>query len=537
MNKIDTIELNFNVNETQMNIEVLKGNLDDVTSSFNDEFFLDDKPGVYCFYDDKRIYIGESAQPLRRLTQHIKSRKFKHSYESLVFRSDKFNKSAIYDIETELIQYLSTENKYKLINERISQDSHNYFMKESYEVAIEKVWEFLISEGVGKYKIPEIEIDDKYRLSPFKALNSDQANSIDLSINANAHITLIKGYPGTGKSIVASRLFYELVKDKKVALTAGTQEMVKSFKNGLKIYKKENGSKIKKPLEIIKEDIQYDFIIVDEAHRLYRKSSKVMPDTVRHLQENESELDLLIKKCNKIIILYDHNQKVHDKDFHFDESIIKDKQIILLREQMRMNHGANFMDYVIRTFHGFKTIYKQTKNYDVRVFKTFTDMYTELRKKANEHELVRLLSGFTRKWKEKSKKENPENDYDFDIEGFKLNWNSRSADWIHSDAAKELKEVAYYSKIQGFDLNYAGVIIGKDLYLDKNGEIQINEKYVVHPWEKPLKSDPKYNTKLRTWVLNRYKILLSRGVMGTYIYCEDSKLANKLMEEINGIGL
>ena len=77
------------------------------------------------------------------------------------------------------------------------------------------------------------------------------------------------------------------------------------------------------------------------------------------------------------------------------------------------------------------------------------------------------------------------------------------------------------------------MIIGKDLYLDDNGNIQVSMEYIKNKNEAPSSKDPLRVEKFRKWTINRYKILLSRGAKGTYIYAEDPKLANKLLREIN----
>ena len=161
--------------------------------------------------------------------------------------------------------------------------------------------------------------------------------------------------------------------------------------------------------------------------------------------------------------------------------------------------------------------YREYNKYEVKVFDNFSKMYKQLKIKNDKYDRVRLLSSYTRKWISKKDK----TVFDFDIDGVKLQWNSNSINWIDSDNAKKLKEIAYYHTIQGFDLNYAGVIIGKDIYLNDKNQIAINEKYVVAKNEKPNKSalsSAEYEWKLKEFVLNRYKVLLTRGARGCYIY-------------------
>lgn len=532
-----TINLPFNVNESQMDIEVLKTNILGVVESFKDKDFLDNKPGVYVFYDSQTLYIGESSQPMNRLKQHITSGKLKAKYQVLVFRSDKFNKSAIYDIETKLIDYFYAEDNFSLINEKTNQGKHRYYLEELYSQAIDEIWKYLLKEGISKYEIQDIEKQNIFKFSPFKDLNSDQQNVVDeLKADKNTKITLVKGYPGTGKSIVASTLFYNLSQNSKVALVAGTKSIHSSFVEVFKKYLKSNttGSKVVRAKDVINNEEKYDCIIIDEAHRLLKKGGKGMGAKYMHLGAGQNELDEMIKKTNQVVILYDENQKVHDGDFDFDESKYGFSKTLFLREQMRSSEGYKFINYIVSTLNGFSASYIQNEKYEVRVFENFADMYTKLKEKASTNNLVRLLSGYSRDWLSNPMKNKGSDDrpYDFDIDGIKLRWNTREENWVHSEPANNLEEVAYYTTIQGFDLTYSGVIIGKDIYLDDNDEIQVDEEYVKAVNQKPKKADLDYYKKLKGWTLNRYKILLSRASKGTYIYCEDKRLRDKLIKEL-----
>lgn len=537
MQLIETISLPFNVDETNIDIEVYKANMMDVINSFSDKNFLDNKPGVYCYYEKDKIYIGESTHPFRRLKEHITASRLNSKHQILVFRSNKFNKSAVYNIETKLIDYFYAEDNYKLLNQKISQGNHEYFLKELYEKTIDTIWEYLLKEGLSKYEIQDIEKMEIFKFSPYKDLNSDQTNAVEeIKADKETKMFLIKGYPGTGKSIVASTLFNTFAKEESVALISGTPAIEHSFKNIFKRLKKDfkTDSIIGRAKDVINEDKIYDLIIVDEAHRLLRKGGKGMGAKYMHLNKGENDLDELRKKAKRIIILYDENQNVHDGDFFFDESKYKFSKTLYLREQMRASTGYRFINYMIDTLNGENVKYEKS-DYDAKVFSNFKDMYDALKEKSKKYELTRMLSGYTREWVSKDGKwdKNKEQPYDFDIDGVKLRWNSSHIGWINSDNARNLSEVAYYDTIQGFDLQYAGVIIGKDLYLDDKGEIQVSMDYIFNHTQAPAMSDPHRVEKFKKWTINRYKILLSRGSKGAYIYAEDPKLAKKLISEIN----
>mgnify|MGYP000482258452 CR=1 FL=1 len=107
-----------------------------------------------------------------------------------------------------------------------------------------------------------------------------------------------------------------------------------------------------------------------------------------------------------------------------------------------------------------------------------------------------------------------------------MRWNSTASDWINSPNSVE--EVGSIHTVQGYDLNYAGVIIGPELgYDEATGRITFNrDKYFdVKGKENNQKLGLVYSDEdLLQYVLNVYRVLLTRGIRGTYIYIVDEKL-------------
>ena len=75
-------------------------------------------------------------------------------------------------------------------------------------------------------------------------------------------------------------------------------------------------------------------------------------------------------------------------------------------------------------------------------------------------------------------------------------------------------------KSQGFDLNYAGVIFGKEVYYDNSsGRIEVNKKELKDNFTKSDGDDA-----MRQYVINIYLTLMTRGIYGTYVYACDPGL-------------
>lgn len=75
--------------------------------------------------------------------------------------------------------------------------------------------------------------------------------------------------------------------------------------------------------------------------------------------------------------------------------------------------------------------------------------------------------------------------------------------------------------LRGVDLNYAGVVIGPDLYFDsKENKIKVNKECLFSNDVKKSASDE----EIEKYVLNIYALLLTRAINGTYVYVCDKSL-------------
>lgn len=83
--------------------------------------------------------------------------------------------------------------------------------------------------------------------------------------------------------------------------------------------------------------------------------------------------------------------------------------------------------------------------------------------------------------------------------------------------------------VQGYDLNYCGVIIGKDIDYDKekNQIVILKENY--------MDANGKNGTtpeELKEYIIHIYTTLLNRGIKGTFIYACNKNLQEYLNQFI-----
>ena len=137
-----------------------------------------------------------------------------------------------------------------------------------------------------------------------------------------------------------------------------------------------------------------------------------------------------------------------------------------------------------------------------------------------------MVAGYAWPWiskKDKSLK-------DINIEGISQMWNNRTENWVHCDTA--LKEVGCIHSIQGYDLNYAFVILGNDMKYDvENSSIIMDKSSYFDRNGKATATD----VELIQYIKNIYYVLMTRGIKGTYLYICNPELKNHLSKFIDVI--
>jgi hypothetical protein len=279
-------------------------------------------------------------------------------------------------------------------------------------------------------------------------------------------------------------------------------------------------------------EFDFDCVLVDEAHRIYKwKFGIGVPNTV-------DILDKIFYASRVNVFFIDEEQAVTDKDFATIERIkeyaVKYKSQIIegpklsLTTQFRVLGGDRYIKFV-KQFLGYEnTDLKYIfRNYDFRVFDNPSVMREELRKKNDLMGNCRMIAGYTYEWTG-NQSERTNNDFHIQLEGgFKAKWNlKKNGNYSFVSDEDSFDEVGCIHTIQGIDLNYAGVIIGKDL--------TFNGKELVFDKKKNAKSDKTSGIRTasdelaKRLIRNTYNVLLTRGIHGTYVYCEDKALSNYL---------
>lgn len=535
------------------------------------------------------VYVGETVNAESRMRQHL-ANPAKAGFRSVrVVIDETFNKSACLDLESHLIRWLAGDGVYTVMNGNEGIIDARYYERDLYRQSFADIFERLRAEGIFQRSIPEIENSDLFKLSPFKVLTHEQAIAVedildglleDLAVGATS-TSVIEGHPGTGKTIVAiflmklladirdhddadevepDSLFAEYFVPENRSLLAGLrigfvvpqQSLRESIKAVFRKTPKLTDAQVMTPFDVGESDEGWDILIVDETHRLNQRANQSSGvNNKRFSRINESlfgaddpattQLDWIRARSRHQILLLDAEQTVRPADLPrrilrgvVDEANAAHRRYPLTT-QMRVRAGADYVGFVRALLRGeadATTSAADFGDYDLRLFDDLGLMRREILARDAERGLARLVAGYAWEWKSAADRKA----FDIELDGERLRWNGTTKDWINSPAS--IDEVGSIHTVQGYDLNYAGVIIGPDLrydpvarrlyvdresYRDKKGKENNRQLGIVYS-----------DDDLLEFIRNIYGVLLTRGMRGTYIYVCDPALRAYVADELRG---
>ncbi|MDB5188219.1 MAG: hypothetical protein JWO50_739 [Candidatus Kaiserbacteria bacterium] len=487
-------------------------------------------PVVYIQENGSEMYIGQTTTLYSRSKQHYDLNENRRRLKRIhVLTDEEFNLSSAFDFESLLIQYVSADGVFKLQNGNGGLINHNYFEKEKYQAKLDVIWPKLQELGLVKEDLHSIKNSEFFKYSPYKALTEDQlevATALEESIKANKVSThIVHGNPGTGKSILAMYLLKHLKETSetshlKIALVVPMTGLRATLQRVVKRVPGLGVEMVIGPSDVVKKE--YDLLIVDEAHRLRRRvnlanfGSYDQTNRALGLAKEGTQLDWVMKCSKKQIFFYDKKQNVVPGDVQATDFSKLDAKEFELVSQMRINAGEDYLRFVDNLLEGRHVEQPRFSNYEFKMYDSIRDMVEDIKTKDAEHKLARLVAGYAWSWKTKGNKPG----HDIEIDGLQLTWNSTNIDWVNSK--NSLNEVGCIHTVQGYDLNYTGVIIGPEFSYDPIAKrIIIDEKKYKDINGKRSISDPE---ELKGYITNIYKTLLTRGIKGTFVYVVDEEL-------------
>ncbi len=314
--------------------------------------------------------------------------------------------------------------------------------------------------------------------------------------------------------ITPNQAFREVLRRKLIG-TSGSLEVRDLFKG--------SGSYVKTP-----ED-HFDVLVCDEAHRLKEQG---------HMQKKipgENQATQIIRSSKLSVFFVDDTQVVSKKDIGSYDMLRQEAEkaganvhTLELDSQFRCSGSGNYISWV-ESLLGFSDQSMQLEgDFDFQL----VDSPHTLKEEIVDKRDGRLVAGYAWTWTKDRKGDDLAKDVAIEDHDFAMPWNDPNRiDWaIHPECKNQ---VGCIHTVQGLEMDYVGVIIGKDLGYDEETDSIIVRRDEFHDRgarpKKPKKgeTDPLYDL-----VRNTYKTLLTRGMKGCYVYCCDEKLAEYIKSRL-----
>lgn len=541
---------------------------------------LSSYPTVYIINDNKHskysVYVGETTNIKRRTLEHINVdiiegniwENFSNSNSSMMYviGHNYFNKSLTLDIENKLMQYLSSVDSVENLYNKRTNPQSEYYTSEHFEAIFSKIWQQLHRQNAQLFPLESaIQESAIFKASPFHKLTNEQYLAKQLILErvrralqndeTGQHI-FVDGEAGSGKTVLLSSLFFELVNEFKKDFKIDNPSLyfLVNHNQQLKVYQQiadklgfnyKSGDKITKPTSFINNhslDEKVDVVVIDEAHLLLTQGQMSY--------RGKNHLADIISRAKVVVTVFDKNQilsrtQIWEEDTlqQIIETSQQNDNYIRLFNQMRIHADKQTIHWIRNLVDNRKidNIPKDSLGYEIKVFESPKSLYEEIKAK-NENKdsgISRVVATFD--WEFKDKPKSNGELWSVEIDDWKLPWNLQlSVDRLEKklswpEQSQTINEVGSTFTIQGFDLNYVGVIIGPSV-IYRDGKIQFdkNKSKNNKATQNRTMADNSKQNFAEELLKNELNVLITRGINGLYLYAVDKELQNALLRASKG---
>lgn len=344
-------------------------------------------------------------------------------------------------------------------------------------------------------------------------------------------VAIIEGAAGTGKSVVLMELVRQYMTDNhyKTSLVVNHPELYKAYQDIAESIPNMKVNTIRRPTSLIndaqKHNKKYDIIFVDEAHLLYSKS-----EPYAHYR-GQNQLTDLMNLAKVVVVVYDFDQVFQSKMYWDRDLLLKTignhpHKTFDMNFQYRMvasDEQVAWMDDL--TEEKPMKPFPNNSDFKFKVFDTAGEMFETIKKRNKEVGMSRMVatSGFPR----------IDGRHNVEMDSFSLpwdEWDPQRTHWAKREGS--ITQVGTIYTLQGFDLNYVGMIIGPSFGYDRKTDTMtvIPEKY-SHKEVFKKRKDMKFSRdEYKKFIADVLNVLMKRGKYGLYLTAYDDALRKRLVD-------
>lgn len=393
------------------------------------------------------------------------------------------------------------------------------------------------SEMINKQQI--FNLIDEQRTS----YNAIMTKAKQVSKSKEKSIIIVKGGPGTGKSVIALEVMGELLrKGVNVVHATGSSAFTNTLRKILGIRAAKQFKFFNSFIDPLKyKENGIDVLICDEAHRI-RKTSESRY-TKQHLRTGEPQINELLRTAKLTIFFIDEQQVVRPTEMGsinlIKEAAEKFKAKIYempeLKTQFRCGGSGNYLEKVEKILRIYEKgpdieLDEETKM-EFKIVNSPEELKMIIDEKNKEKKnSARLTAGFCWPWSKPNRDGSLVNDVK--IGDFEMPWENKNEFWRWATEDSGMEQVGTVYTSQGFEFDYIGVIFGNDLMWNK--ETKNWEAKPKNSYDNMAKSG---NVEFAKHLKNVYRVLLTRAHKGVYVYCLDKDTEEYLRSEAKSLGL
>ena len=346
-------------------------------------------------------------------------------------------------------------------------------------------------------------------------------------------VILVHGGPGTGKSVIAMNLLGELLrKGRNVQYATGSRAFTETL--WAKI-----GHRARPVLRYFNSYSDADFssidvLICDESHRIRETSNSRY--TRKERRSMKSQLREILDAAKVSVFFIDDRQVVRPNEIGSSTYIRRsaadlgcDLTEYELEVQFRCAGSDGFVKWIENTLGIARTanvLWDGADGFDFRIMESPQALENEIRLKNTKECTARVAAGFCWAWSDPRADGTLEED--IVIGDYRRPWDAKPGNWklalgipsasLWATDPNGIDQVGCVYNIQGFELDYVGVIWGKDLVYRFDAEGWVGDK--TESADQVVKRSKERFVDL---VKNTYRVLLSRGLKGCFVHFLDKE--------------